>query len=162
MAFICTANNPGRYSVMPIVREGRCDVSVQVGFDPDNPSGPSTFYSTIHTYPNPVAGMIEFGFGFLGVNNLARLHFHTYVAATARSVVSPECLPHMRSLIVHYADLVVSATKPAQFMMETYETNLPEKALVKYVSLCDIFRALGYSITHSITAEQKDRWMMAI
>ena len=68
----------------------------------------------------------------------------------------------MHSLVVHYAKLILTTTVPPRFMMETYDKNLQPKALAKYQPLLHVFQALGYSVAHSFTSEQKDRWMMVL
>lgn len=155
MAFTCVATQPPAQNINIVNNAGRWDVIFQIGFDP---SGPYTYYQSIHTYPSQ--GSLEFAFCLVIVDNASRRHAFTYRSSEVRQIIPRSCRTLVDNLLWYYSRELLIISKPSGFFMETFELNLPNAALVKYDVLCHVFKSLGYSVTPTPTTTGKLKWVM--
>jgi hypothetical protein len=155
---VCTADSPGRFNGVPVFVAGRWDATTSIGYDATAPEGPTTYYLSVHVYP--FDGTMEFGFCLIIVNNAKGEHAHTYRSSVANQVIPRQCRQHVREILHHYTRQILLHARLQEFVMETYDVNLPQPALVKYEPLCDIFRDFGYSVALEPKNPGKVRWVM--
>jgi hypothetical protein len=160
MAFTSVANSPARFSVDPIYEAGIWRAIAHIGFDPDGPSGAVTYYIFVHFYPCEES--IEYAFGLVWSNNETREREQTYESLKANSIVPAEHRKDVFRMIEFYTFVILKKFEILEFFMETYDKNLPDKALVKYNRLSDMFTYLGYEVTPGQPGEPgKRRWLVS-
>jgi hypothetical protein len=157
MAFNCTAHRPECFQEAVVTDpSGKWGVMAPIGFDPD---GPLTFYFVVHTYP--AEGSTEFAFCLLVRNNGTGRTAQSYDSLVTNALIPKACRQHISAILQHYSREVILQSSPAEFFMETYSTNLPPAALVKYDILCQIFSSLGYTVTPTPSKTAgKHLWVM--
>ena len=159
MAFICSAKQPPQAGVLVTSSpSGRWDAIFQIGYDP---TWSLTYYMGVHTYLRPT-GETEFGFCLVIVDNVSGQEAYTYASSITRQIIPGTDRESISFLLKFYVRELLQASSPKEFLMETFEPNLPPQALHKYAILNHIFQSLGYSVTTMPTTNGKALWVLKL
>lgn len=157
MAYICMSDDPTRVRETFVYQGLVHGITGGVGYDPD--AGPATYYFAALT--SPVRDTIEFQFCIHVVNNSTSAAYPIYDTIEANAIIPKEHRPCVATLLYTYSQKLIARTMPVTFFMETWNINLPAKALVKYDNLCHVFGTLGYTAAVGVSETPgKHLWVM--
>lgn len=84
----------------------------------------------------------------------------TFDSNKANDIIPKSHRSSIMQVLLEQAEKVVKYTNVDAFFMVTYLYGLPDKALVKYDKLNDVFERCGYAVTHSEPDLGKHMWEM--
>lgn len=158
MAFVCTAMKEKNKAFQVDSQSGQSVVTVCVGHDNKHPY---TYYFMAQMYSDPNTGALEYAFPFWTADNQSRSLWHTYDSTEVAAVVDRDCRKHMAELLLSCTRFLLGHVRPHEFVMVTYLSHLPPKAMVKYEQLCVVFRSLGYDVAWIARDDGKHEWRMS-
>jgi len=158
MAFVCTAMRAKGKPLQVDSQYGHYAVTVPVGYDSLQPY---TYYLMAQMYDVPEKGVLEYAFPFWTSNNRRGLRSHTYDSSDVSAVVDRDCRKHMAELLLSCTSRLLEHVRPQEFMMVTYLSHLPPKAMVKYAQLCALFISHGYDVADIPRNDGKHEWRMS-
>src|SRR6266404_3122084 len=142
MAFVCTAPRRGPYPC-PIADEGGgCVVVLPIGYD----EAAEIDYTLMVGLDTPPGGIPEFFFCLIEADVITgsedRIWSGRYVSC--KFTQYDRCI--LRECVVSIAEHLIKFASPNIFNMTSYDENLPERALVKFRLLNEMFGQSGYQV----------------
>ena len=120
--------------------------------------GPLSYHLMINMQCTPDGN--EFMFGLATVDGDKGSIDNTFDSIVANSIIPKIHRTLVTKLLLEKAGSVIRYMNKDSFFMVTYLSNLPQKALIKYGKLTEVFINDGYDVAYSQPKPGKHMWQM--
>ncbi len=141
-----------------VAADGSCIIDFALGYDPDS----SLIVLMSVMLIRDESGAFEFCFGIRTRSGVdaSNVSPPDYSSATGKHYVPRESAEDVLGVVLAAAVSLIGKVKPRNIIMETFHSNLPQKAMRKYVSIEKILDSLSYTLTEKFRdeADGKNYW----
>ncbi len=153
MAFVCTDRAPPYF---PTHVDGA--VVILVGFDDETDS---TYSALCGFAPVAGGGTEEFYFVLIETTPLGEEHRYWSSADVCRFTSAEDRKRLLDAFIAGTCELI-AISRPTSVFMCAHDSDLPDKAISKYLSIGKVFNAHGYAVSEQPLILGKRSWMMEL
>ena len=155
MAFVCSiASDTYRADT---IRNGNAYLSViNVGYDDQE----NVSYSLVVGLEPLAGGDYEFFFHLVAANGDDGSEHPYWSARDVATFIGREDRARIRAVLLTATHSLVETARPDRVECVTYDENPPDRALVKYFLIAEVFRGCGYAVTSPDPWHGKHIWWM--
>ena len=150
MAFACTIGGDTHGDLLRV--GGDTVILFPVGEDPAR----GLFYS-MSVGLSPLPTNLEYFFNVIEVVNGGGER-SIFDSAEVCRIVDKESRVQILDGLLRATKYLLINEKPKRFIMNTFVADLPEKAMVKYYMLCQLFVDCGYDVTRANSYHGRHQW----